>query len=284
MGRASAERASYQRRGLALLLGAATAVCALIGTAWYFDRTAIELDPETLCPVVTELVPRHVVVAVDQTDSLTAAQVGFIRDRVESIRDDSATHTRISLLLVGETVPRPPRTVFTLCKPMQGDDANELYQNAERIQARFDEDFDVPLQCALWRVTRRREAPRSPLLEHLEAIASWSAFRAVPDRRIVFVSDYLENSADFSHYAEPAPSLGGVAPLSLADVGVQMVYLMRRGQEARQTEAHRADWRAFLEGRGARMLPSPDSLVGWASGLTRMAGGEGRVPAACGEV
>ena len=94
-----------------------------------------------------------------------------------------------------------PRGRFSLCNPGRGDQVNALFRNPEQIEERFNEKFDKPLEDILEDLIEPKEAPNSPVLEAMARLAQTEAFSdRAPARRIVIISDMLQNSDVFTAY------------------------------------------------------------------------------------
>ncbi|MEL6692131.1 MAG: hypothetical protein AAFQ12_03750, partial [Pseudomonadota bacterium] len=97
--------------------------------------------------------------------------------------------------------------------PGRGDQVNALFRNPERIEERFNEKFDRPLQTVLEDLVVPKEAPNSPVLEAMARLGQTEAFSdRAPERRIVIISDMLQNSDAFTAYGG-----GGSMPANMPD-------------------------------------------------------------------
>lgn len=91
---------------------------------------------------------------------------------------------------------------FSHCKPLEGEDANELYRNPRLFAERYDEEFKKPFCDMIDRMLRSEGAPHSPIMESLQAgLAETPGFLdAAWPRRVVIASDLLHHSDSFSFY------------------------------------------------------------------------------------
>jgi len=88
-----------------------------------------------------------------------------------------------------------------------------LFRNPEQIEQRFNEKFDQPLEQILEDLVEPKEAPNSPVLEAMARLGQTDAFSdRAPARRIVIISDMLQNSDVFSIYGG-----GGEMPANMPD-------------------------------------------------------------------
>ncbi len=168
-------------------------------------------DERTLCPIldVDETPPPHTVIIVDKTDSYSAQQTQLISDAILRAKDRLDLGERITIAALDDAGRYDPRGEISLCNPGRPDQVNPLYTNPRLVQEKYESSFDVPLERALADLVQPRQAPSSPILEALARQAQTEAFaRGVPRRRVLLVSDMLQNSDVFSVYGGGA----GVLP------------------------------------------------------------------------
>ncbi len=158
------------------------------------------IDKTTLCPKETGPVA-GVVILLDLTDPLSPTQHARLRGILEAALAEAEANT---LFAVGAVRTDPTRrgAEFKLCKPLEGKEANELYQNSRLVQDRYRKEFKRPLDSVLEEMLAAEAANRSPIMESLQALlASTPGFLdAEYPRRVLIVSDLLQHSAAFSFY------------------------------------------------------------------------------------
>ena len=176
-------------------------IAAVLGgiTYLYLSLTPEEYDRETLC--LAGALPPHRVVVIDKTDLYSPEQADGIAQTILTERDALAVGERLSLYELNESGQLLNTNSFSLCNPGAGEQVNPLYRNPERIQARYEALFAEPLDRALADLVLPKDAPSSPIIEALARLAQDPGFdNLVPGRRIVLVSDMLQNSEIFSVY------------------------------------------------------------------------------------
>ncbi len=241
-------------------------VAAVIGAITYASLVLRppDYDPETLC--LAGETPPHTVLVVDKTDLYSPAQQERIYELVLAARDQLVIGERLSLYELDER-GRLRDSRFSLCNPGQGAQINPLYRNPARVQARFEAQFEAPLRAVLDDLVLPREAPASPILEALARLANEDAFnRTVGTRRVILVSDMLQNSSLFTVYGrsrgpfpERMPEPGAVSEELLREYGPALenvlidVYLIpREGWEMEQSGPLEAYWDSIFMRLGAR--------------------------------
>ncbi|MBR9826188.1 MAG: hypothetical protein GYB36_10350 [Alphaproteobacteria bacterium] len=176
-------------------------VVGILGAISYaaFILQPAEYDSQTLCLVGT--VPPHRVVVIDKTDLYSQQQADSIGDIILDERDRLGVGERLSLYELNESGQLRNTNRFSLCNPGGGDQVNPLYRNPDRVQARYEALFAEPMDRALADLILPKNAPNSPIIEALARLSQDPAFdRTVPARRIVLVSDMLQNSDIFTVY------------------------------------------------------------------------------------
>ncbi|WP_323762661.1 hypothetical protein [Maricaulis sp.] len=232
-------------------------VAAVIGGISYaaFKLTPDEYDSQTLC--LADALPPHRVVVIDKTDLYSPEQAGGIEALILAERDGLAVGERFSLYELNESGQLRNTNSFSLCNPGAGEQVNPLYRNPERIQARYEALFADPLDRALADLVLPKDAPSSPIIEALARLAQDPSFdNTVPGRRIVLVSDMLQNSEIFSVYGRRRGALDVRIPPadtvatairdtygdSLRGVGLEIHLIPRDRWEAEQRGPLRDYW------------------------------------------
>jgi hypothetical protein len=269
------------RRFRAALLGGLALL--VVGGAGYVATISRPppLDPATLCRLDQRL-ESSVTIIVDTTDALTRLQASRLAAAVRDAREALPIHGKLTLLFLDAANPFDPREILSLCNPGSVRDLNPFTQTASRVQRRWRESFEAPIDAAVEALTRAPTARRSPIMETIAAATARPDFDSrVPRRRLLVVSDLLQHEpGGYSHYtgdmrwqrflsSRPAAS----AWADLAGVEVAIEYLRRPESARQQTDAHRAFWRDWFVWSGAasvRFLGAPAPLQDEPGG-TRMA-------------
>ncbi|MHA6288195.1 hypothetical protein [Maricaulis sp. CAU 1757] len=196
-----------------------TAVLGVISYAAFVLKPA-EYDAETLC--LADTVPPHRVVVIDKTDLYSPLQAETIANLVRAERDRLAVGERFSLYELSESGELRNTHRFSLCNPGAGEQVNPLYRNPDRVQARYNALFDIPLQTALADLVAPKNAPSSPIIEALARLSQDRTFDpSAPHRQAVLVSDMLQNSALFTVYGRRHLDLADRVPPA-ADIARQI--------------------------------------------------------------
>jgi len=224
-----------------------------------------EYDAETLC--LTDVKPAHTVLVIDKTDLYSPDQRQGIYNLVLAARERLDVGERLSLYELDER-GRFRDSRFSLCNPGQGSQINPLYRNPARVQARYEAQFEAPLREVLVDLVEPKEAPESPILEALARLANQGSFDlATPNRRVILVSDMLQNSDLFTVYGRargpfpdrlPAPGIVAAElddryGSSLRGVRIEVFLIPREGWETEQSGPLQTYWSEVFSQLGVRV-------------------------------
>ena len=224
-----------------------------------------EFDPDTLC--LAGETPPHAGLVIDKTDLYSPEQAGAIEQLVLETRDRLEIGERFTLFELDSRGELVNTNGFSLCNPGRGDQINPLYRNPQRVETRYQALFEEPLQDALADLVEPKESPASPILESLARLAVTTDFDAeTPRRRIILVSDMLQNSQLFSVYGGARSNLAQRLPdpLRVAEaieanygdallgVSVDVYIIPRRGWEQDQATILRGYWEEVFRQLGMR--------------------------------
>jgi len=192
-------RRDRKRRQAILNFAIAGLAIAIIGWAVYALQPP-PYDQETLC-IVSDEVPPHTAVIIDKTDEYSREQADLISSAIRRTQRGLAVGERFTLFELDASGRFDPRGEFSLCNPGRGTQVNPLFRNPRLIEERYARLFETPLETVVEDLVEPREAPASPILEALARLSQTENFaQEVPRRRVVLISDMLQNSDLFSAY------------------------------------------------------------------------------------
>ncbi|MDB5658477.1 MAG: hypothetical protein JWS10_1092 [Cypionkella sp.] len=185
------------------VLGAVAAIGLLVAAIFYRNQTEHEtaVNVDTLCPLDTGPVAMAAIL-FDLTDPLTLAQSKQLLARVEKEIADAPIGTQFTMGVVSET-PESWGATAPLCKPRSGHDVSTLTQNVRLVETRYEKRFMEPLHANIESMISAHGANKSPIMEALQTlIADTSGFLTFAGpRKVIIVSDLLQNSESMSFYA-----------------------------------------------------------------------------------
>lgn len=253
-----AAREKLDRLGKRLIGGSIAVVAILASLPFLIDDP--EIDDTNLCP--TDRPYPHTVLLVDKTDPLTPSQQRFLGSLTNKVKFDLEQYEKLSIYILDDENYLAPAAVFAMCNPGTGRNANELYQNPRKVQQKFDEFFGVPLEAVLDDLLKGTESKRSPIMEMLREVSFMDDFTPeVAERRLIVVSDMLQNMPEYSQYRRSLDYDGFVATpyakkvaAMLGGVTVKLVYLWRPGTRNLQGLQHIRFWDRYFADFGARLV------------------------------
>ena len=253
----SRRRRQKQMRLAIMNIVAAVAIVALAAYAMMSIQPP-EYDEMTLCFEDVDT-PPHTAIILDKTDEYSVEEAEFIAALIRRESDRLDVGERLTLFELDERGEFNPRGEFSLCNPGRGSQVNPLFQNPEKIEERYTELFEAPLQDVLDDLVTPKEAPASPILEAIARLSQTENFsRDVDDRRLVVVSDMLQNSDIFSAYSsQPLPDSGDISIMvedrfgdELRGVDLEVRLIPRKGRADQQRGELRDFWDDVLSDLG----------------------------------
>ena len=255
-------RRAKQRRTMELLFGtlAFLAVAAIIGgVAYYLNTRPKELTPN-MCPADGPIA--HYVLLVDKTDPLNFTQKQafsvLLSELVEKRVPESAL---LSVFVLGEDFKDNAEPIVELCNPGNGSGKSELTSNLKRLRKQYEERFVGPLLRQSDTLLAAQSSKFSPIFEMLQLVGI-NAFRkhdVKGERRLIVISDMLQNTPQFSMYKGDADFRGFAesnyakkTQLELRDVEVELHYLMNTPQL--QTKRNLKFWEDYFSKTGGRIV------------------------------
>lgn len=242
------------------ILGVLILLAAVAATTLLSERS---YDPRTLCPSDGDY--GRTAILIDATDSLGASQVKVIVEEINDLIQHLGLYEWVGLFILNEDNVTLAKPEVERCNPGSARQANPLYENPILIRKRFEREFQEPMEKAVLQLVRRPTQATSPIFEMVYAISQDRHFDSTKKRRLVMVSDMLQNvPPKYSHYAgnmdfeawEKTDYAREFLQLSLHDVEVHILYVQRLDNKHRtlQTRGHVRFWEDYFAGVGARVV------------------------------
>ncbi|MEL6258783.1 MAG: hypothetical protein AAFQ67_06985 [Pseudomonadota bacterium] len=263
--RRGSRREQRQKRRAIINIAMVVAALVIVGYSVYAIQPPA-YDPDTLCVVSDEL-PPHTAIILDKTDEYTVEQSDLIASAIRRAQTRLEVGERMTVFELDALGEFDSRGRFSLCNPGRGNQVNPLFQNPKLIEERYTQLFEGPLTGVLDDLVEPKEAPASPILEALARLAQTEAFSPdAPARRVILVSDMLQNSDVFTAYGgrqsdlpTRTPDPGVTADLILSRFGdglrgveVEIRLIARRGRNDLQRGALRIYWDTVFADLGVR--------------------------------
>lgn len=252
-----------QRRRNEFLLGAVIilVIAAVIAGAAYSTLSRPKgLNPETLCPA--DGPSGHYVLLVDKTDPLNFTQKqAFSVILKELVEKRIPEGYLLSVFALGEDFKENATPLVELCNPGDGSKKSEFDANPHKLRAQYQEKFAEPMLKLSESLVATQAAKWSPIFEMLQLVGinGYRKQGVKGERRLIIMSDMLQNTPQFTMYKGPveypafsASDYGKKAQPELTDVSVELHYLMNSPQL--QTKRNLKFWEDFFAKAGARIV------------------------------
>ena len=200
-------------------------------------------------------------VLVDATDTLSESQVKLVLEEIGSLRGRIEKGEWMGVYVLNEDNLTLPATEIALCNPGSRETANALYENPEQMERDFQRKFLHRVEDEIRRLASAPPQDTSPIFEMIHAVARDGNFDSTKKRRLIIVSDMLQNMPEFSHYRDGADFeqwrgtdyARNFRQMSLLDADVEILYLIRVGgkSEDLQTRGHVEFWEDYFRDIGA---------------------------------
>ena len=221
---------------------------------------------EDLCPIDPEESGEYAIVLLDASEPLVGGNAEELTRRIIAIGDGLESYGRLSVMDIHDT----SQMIASVCRPQnrakcdprkapkacRGREEAYARQFTERILAAVDGFLE-----------RQRAHPSSPIMEAVKNVSTLSEFRQMPPgkKRLYVVSDMLQHTPGvYSHYRR---TIGNdeFAQLQeqtfyiehrpdLAGVSVEILYILRRKNQATQTSLHKLFWHEYFQAAEASQV------------------------------
>jgi len=149
--------------------------------------------------------PELVAILIDRTDPVTPVQAELIKNELGQIKAKLPRHSELRAYTVGSVAQDVLSEDFRACHPGNPNDINKWTEAQTRADRRWKE-FNEKFDSYLVGITPSSSESTSPLIESIRSIGA-TTFSAArfnteprPRKRLIIVSDMLQNSSLFSHY------------------------------------------------------------------------------------
>jgi hypothetical protein len=234
----------------------------LIAGALILQRGAARIDPVTLCPKSGPAALTAIL--IDVTDPLSSVQRAAVLGRLNKLVLGLRANEEIGVFSIDPTAD-PLKKAVVVCRPLRPGEVSELTGNKALAQRRFEQIFEPKVAALLDAAMARPPSEASPIMEAIQAVAvayfqpadAASAAGGLP-KRLVIVSDMLENAAGGIHYRgvpdfatyRMSPAYARVRS-HLGGVRVTILYLRRDTRLPVQGRSHIDFWDHWFADQGA---------------------------------
>lgn len=201
-------RKRKSRRGgssVGAIIGIITLVVVIVGAIgiysmlWFRAKAEPTLEAD-LCP--SDGATSVTAILLDVTDPISEITKLDLKQEFQRIVAGVEKHGMIEVYLLTDKEGQPEMT-FHGCNPGDGSNADRWTSNPKKIQKRWEEAFSDPLKKIEGQVGESSSAKLSPIMAGIQRIVVGTFSEAQFDdrpKRLIVVSDMMENTSSFSIY------------------------------------------------------------------------------------
>ena len=194
----------------------------------------------------------HVLIIIDTTDPLTEGQQKRISEFVKDIKKEVETCQKFSIFALEAKLDGLSEPRFSACQPPKGSDANPFYQNRRIFEKKFKQSFEDLFNNMLPHITEGGAGAQSPIIEALVEVGQRADFsNKVKKRRLVLISDLLQNTGVFS-FIKQQPA-GQIPLANLTEVEVEIHIICRPAYRQLQGDSLTQFWSKYFQDSGAKI-------------------------------
>ena len=221
---------------------------------------AAQYDADTFCRKDGDY-PRTAIL-IDATDSLDESKIKAAGERINKLlKSELATGEWVGMYVLDESNLALPSPRAALCNPGGERQCNPLIENCQDAQLKFERDFLNPMKEAIDGLADSPPRPSSPILEMVRAVALARDFDSSQKRKLIIVSDMLQNTRQYSHHRgradfaewEKSDAAREFLSLSLSGVDARILYVKRPQYAQLQTRGHVLFWEKYFAAVGAKI-------------------------------
>ncbi|HTQ12538.1 MAG TPA: hypothetical protein VMH86_01580 [Rhizomicrobium sp.] len=205
-------RKKIDRTALILIPVLALVVIAAFGGLWWLvgGPSVYEgVNTDTFCRTTGK---RSItVVVIDATDPFTPEQSQRLLSELKVLRDSVPRFDAIEIFAIDSSKPGGVSApLLKACNPGRAEEADKFRENARIVAKKYENLFDKPFRSALDEVLASATQERSPILEGIEnaTVQAFGTSNGDPElsKRLVVISDMLQNTEDLSFYNGGIPT------------------------------------------------------------------------------
>lgn len=237
------------------VLGVLIIVCiGAFAFVYYQDQKRGEYDQHTLCPTDDQRSGTTVII-MDATDRINNDHKIKIEEAYRVLRNNLELYERVAFFTLKGGNYVAPDPIIELCNP--GNKANPLYQNPDRIQRTFERKFYEPIGREIKASYDQKPQSQSPIMEMIKGVSRHRVFAQAKGkkRRLVIISDMLQNTSVYSHYNSSVDfaswsATPGAKPFTSVDIVGAEVEIWQLAR-ANSKFAHQDFWNSYFKSLGA---------------------------------
>jgi len=180
-------------------------VLAVIAGGWYYLSRPKQPVKDAIGCFQDHPPPEIVAIVIDRTDPVTPVQAAQIKNELSQVKADLPRQSELRAYTVGSVARETLSPDFRACHPGDLEEIDCWTESCKRAERRWRE-FSEKFERYLEGVSPSGSESESPLIESIRSIGATTfsdpLFNSDPKtrKRLIIVSDMLQNSSLFSHY------------------------------------------------------------------------------------
>jgi hypothetical protein len=236
-------------------------VGGVVITLFVLKPEKVEIDAKTLCPI-KDGPSRFTAIVIDRTDSFGAISKADIEIQLKDIIDETKKGEQISLFAVEPIEKEPLHSLIKVCNPGNPDTVDQWTQNPGIMTRNWKTKFQAPLDELLDSLLAEEKASLSPIMESIQSVSITALSgkqKSLLPRRIILISDLLQNSRAWSLYKQQADidafstsmQTRGLKP-DLRGVSIELLILQRNTKHRVDETKLMSFWRSWIKKYGGK--------------------------------
>ncbi|WP_019601022.1 hypothetical protein [Teredinibacter turnerae] len=224
-------------------------LCMVVIIIFYQHRP--KYDPYTFC--LLPKVESHTSILIDKTDRYSKPQTQKIRMILTSLSKKMIRGEKLTIYVVDAENIHGKDPIFDSCSPGSEENYSKLTEHRRIAKEKFDKLFYKKLESLLSELLTVEEHPKSPILEDLISLEKLDDFgNSVTNRRIILISDMLQNSDTFNIYktdiSAPITKLRLMPPQDFSGIEIFIYVIPREKFSIQQHYMKEWYWPTMLNG------------------------------------
>lgn len=211
------------------------------------------------------VLPEKTVVLLDHSDSINAVQKSALEKLLIDLSNGVAKNGALTVYSVREDINDNLKSDLSLCNPGDANSVSNVTGNKRMAERNYNKKFRDVINNKLDELIEAQPSNFSPIMKSIQVSSSESFLgdnNSAEVKRLIVVSDLLENTSDFSFFKSAVPDFSAfknnpywdAVRSDLSDTEVTIFFLRRDGAEKIQTPELKKFWQQFFMEQGATIV------------------------------
>jgi len=260
--KANKSKGSKDLLGIMIIVVVVIVTVGILFSVMKYQKNEMVYNQQTLCPEDQKNIRSHIAILVDSSEPYNKVQLAYLDKYISNfINQNIAKHDKVSIYTIDDKSYKKLIPTIEICNPGVGDDINPLIGNPEMAKRKWSESFNKPLTNSIKDLFDIGQSDISPIMEMIQAVAIKSFSHDAGNKKLIIISDLIQNTSDYSHYKTPPNFKIFVktayykhVKTDLNNVEVTVLYLLRKGIESMQNRKHIMFWEEYINSLGGQIV------------------------------